>query len=504
LTEDEIDEIDRLTSDISFLDWKTRLPLVYPKHFSKPFSSYHAEFWEWVDGIRLGVPSPAFFGIWPRGSGKSTGAEVLPIELGGQNKRSYAWYVRETQDQADKSIGNIDALLGSSRVERSYPLMSERLITKYGKPKAWRRDRLTTAGGFTLDGLGLDKAVRGVKDVEQRPDLIIIDDIDDRHDTAKATQKKIETLTQSLIPAGSTDVTVIFIQNLITPDGVMSQLVDGRAEFLLDRVVSGPHKAVDNLIYERDPETGLYRVLSGDATWTAGQSLEVAEHQINTWGLTSFLREAQHEVELTGGMYDQIEFRRCTWDEIPDLDRVVVWVDPAVTSTDKSDSMGIQADAVSGGILYRLYSWEAITSPEDAIARAIRKAVELGSVKVGVETDQGGDTWRSVFNASLATVKKEIKESYKRKFGDDYKKEYNKIYWPAFDSAKAGAGHGGKVERGLRMLADYERGKIIHVVGTSGILEKALRRFPKKPLDLADAGYWSWHDLLGDDNWLIS
>lgn len=28
------------------------------------------------------------------------------------------------------------------------------------------------------------------------------------------------------------------------------------------------------------------------------------------------------------------------------------------------------------------------------------------------------------------------------------------------------------------------------------MLERSLKRFPKaKPLDLADAAYWSWHDL---------
>src|SRR5205085_3177694 len=69
---------------------------------------------------------------------------------------------------------------------------------------------------------------------------------------------------------------------------------------------------------------------------------------------------------------------------------------------------------------------------------------------------------------------------------------------PAFTSAKAGEGHGSKVHRSTRMLADYEKPgrRIVHVFGTHLVLERALRRFPKtKPLDLCDAAYWAWRDL---------
>jgi hypothetical protein len=69
---------------------------------------------------------------------------------------------------------------------------------------------------------------------------------------------------------------------------------------------------------------------------------------------------------------------------------------------------------------------------------------------------------------------------------------------PSFASAKAGAGHGPKVERAHRMLADYERGNVVHVLGDHAILERALRRFPiREPHDLTDAAYWAWYDLRG-------
>lgn len=462
-----------------------------------PFAEYHGILWDWLDKITEAMP-PSLIVVWPRGSGKSTDAEVATIEVGASNKRSYCWYVRETQDQADKSVENIGALLESPEMERYYPLMAERALSKYGKPKGWRRSRLVTAQGFTIDAMGLDKAIRGVKAEENRPDFIILDDVDGRHDTIVATTKKLEIITQSIIPAGAPNVAVLAIQNLLLPDGVFAQLVDGRAEFLLDRVVSGPHVAIENLAYEQ--VDGKFVVTGGEPTWSEGQGIEIIQKQINLWGLTSFLREAQHEVEKSGGMYDHIEFVRCKWDELPDLVRIAVWVDPAVTSTDKSDSMGIQADGISeDGTIYRLHSWESITSPEDAIKRAISKALELGSLHVGVETDQGGDTWQSVYARALESVQEEMKPI---KEEGETEERFNarldiwaNTAWPSFKADKAGAGHGPKAHRGQQMLSDYERGTIVHVIGTHAILEKSLYRFPKKPLDLADAAYWSWADL---------
>jgi phage terminase large subunit-like protein len=210
------------------------------------------------------------------------------------------------------------------------------------------------------------------------------------------------------------------------------------------------------------------------------------------------VQEAQHEVDAPpGGMFDHLEFRHCTWAELPDLVRVVVWVDPAVTSTDQSDSMGIEADGIdAAGIIYRLWSWEQVTSPEDALKRAILKAIELKAGSVGVETDQGGDTWQSVYKQSWQSLIDEDKvPTIKNDDGEEYDPP-RYMALPSFRSAKAGSGHGPKAHRASLMLPDYEQARIVHVLGTHQTLERSLKRFPlTKPHDLTDASFWSWNDL---------
>ena len=464
--------------------WATWLATLFPTYTSAPFADRHRALWEWGWAIEPDVRPRPFVAIWPRGGAKSTSAELLIVALGARQLRRYAWYVCSTQEQADMHIDTIASMLESDEVERHYPDLARRKVGKYGNSRGWRRNRLRTASGLTVDAMGLDTASRGAKVEDARPDVMIFDDIDGKLDSPATTEKKIATLTTSLLPAGSNDLAVLAIQNLIIPDGIFSRLADGRADFLNDRIVSGPHPAVEGLTYAQSE--GGYTITGGVATW-AGQPLAVCQAQMREWGASAFLAEAQHEVDAPeGGMFSHLEYRRCTWDAVPwdAIVRSTVWVDPAVTATDDSDAMGIQADALAeDGTIYRLWSWEQITTPEDALRRAILKAVEIGSLTVGVETDQGGDTWRSVYALVVGQLKTERMISIGERI-------------PTFQYEKAGAGHGPKAHRASQMLVDYEQARIVHVIGTHTTLERALRRFPKsKPLDLVDAAYWSWYDL---------
>lgn len=482
--------------------WDDWLRDLFPKHFTKPFAKRHIEFWTWVGSIKPGIAPRPFAGLWGRGGAKSTNAEAAAIWLAARGIRKYAWYVSSIQDKADQHVESVGTMLESGETNKYYPDLSDRAVNKYGNSKGWRRERLHTASGFTIDAMGLDTGARGGKLDENRPDLIIIDDVDELHDSFAVTAKKINTLSQTILPAGSTDCAVIFIQNLIHPDSIASRLADGRADFLMDRIVSGPFPAVDNLTYEARkgisaeglPEQKFY-ITGGTPTWL-GQDLAICQQQMNRWGVSAFLKEAQHEVDKSGGLWDHIEWAHIDYHKLPDFTRTAVWVDPAISEKDESDSMGISAGGITKHkVVIGFYWWEAITSPEDALGRAIEKAVEIRATHVGVETDQGGDTWQSVYKLALVQVKQKLK-------GTLSEGVYNSITWPAFTSRKAAGtdestGHafGSKVERNAKMLADYERGNVIHMTGTHTTIEKALRRFPRAPLDVADSWFWCWHDL---------
>ena len=489
-------------------EWQPWLQELFPNYVTHPFAPRHVELWNWLSEIWPGIRPRPFVALWPRGGAKSTSAELGVVWLGAHMARKYTWYVSSTQEKADKHVENIGTTLESSQVERYYPDLASRKVNKYGSSRGWRRNRLRTAKGLTIDAVGLDTGARGAKVEEQRPDFIVLDDFDELEDSIAVTMKKIRMITQTILPAGSNDCAVLVIQNLVAPDSIASQLGDGRADWLLDKILSGPFPAVEGLAYEQNPD-GTFRITAGTATWE-GQSLDICQDQIKTWGISSFLKEAQHEVEQSGGRWDHIEFIHIDWDKLPRFVVKVVWVDPAVTSTDNSDCQGIMA----GGLgvdhkIYTLFSWEGITSPEDALERAIRKAVELGAERVGVETDQGGDLWKSAYTAALKKIQAEVAQKWEEYIIDwKIKNPTEKklparpdIVWPRFVSDKAGSGYGSKAERNDRMRASYERGEVRHAIGTHSVLERALKRFPIDPLDLADAAFWVWNDLVGGSGW---
>jgi hypothetical protein len=468
-------------------DWRVWLPTLFPELFSAPFGPHHEQLWRWVWAIQRRQRYPPFVAIWPRGGAKSTSAETAVVVLGALRRRSYALYVCGTQDRADDHVGNIAGRLEADVMAHYYPEMSERAVGKYGNSKGWRRNRLRTAGGFTVDALGLDTASRGLNLEGQRPDLMVFDDIDDQDDSLAIVEKKLGRLRTRILPAGQEDgsTVVLAVQNRIHGDSVFAQLADGRADFLQDRIVSGPVVAVEGLETAQGPD-GKWQVQAGQPTW-AGQDLATCQAQIGLWGYSAFLTEAQHQdPDTEGGIFNHLTWRRCAWDEVPwrSLIRIVVGCDPAVTDTDESDACGIHADGLSSsGPIYRLWSWEQRTSPEQAMRRAILKAVELGADQILFETDQGGDTWQSVYELAC------------RKLLEDGEiADASRI--PPFTSAKAGAGHGSKRHRAQQMLTAYEEGRFFHVEGTHATLEAALRRFPRrKPFDLTDCAYWTWWAL---------
>lgn len=274
------------------LPWDEWLAEHFADYTTSAFAVRHRRFWAWISDLERGVRPRARVEVWPRGGAKSTTVELGCAYIGSQPNpvRHYVLYVSETQAQADKHVQAIAGMLEAVGIGRA--------VNQYGSSKGWRRTELRTANGFNVTAFGLDSALRGIKLDKFRPDLIVMDDIDNRHDTAHMTTKKIESITTSILPAGTSDTAVIIVQNKIAKNSIVSQLCDGRADFLHDRIPAVVEPAVHGLEYDRtvQPDGSVkYRITGGVATWE-GQNLTTCEQQINEWGEEAFLREAQHEV----------------------------------------------------------------------------------------------------------------------------------------------------------------------------------------------------------------
>ncbi len=451
------------------------------------FADHHIKIWDWIHSIQPNKYKHPLVAILPRGGGKSTTAELAVAYLGATERRKYCLYVRATQDQADKSVTNVAALFGNDLFAEYYPSVANRQVSKYGQAIGWRRNRLVTAGGFVVDAYGLDTALRGTKVGDVRPDFIILDDIDDLKDTDKTINRKIEAITNSVLPAGATHCTVFAIQNLLRPDGFFGKIVDRSADYLMNATVIGPIKAIEGLAYEpyydQEENRTLYKIVAGTPTWSV-QSIEVCETQMNTWGPTAFLREAQHEMINDAGMFAGVKFQRLPEPPVQMLDLIVV-VDPAVTSGDDSDCQAICVIGRGVDLKYYIFhSIEQIMSPKEALSQALDLAIQYRCGDIFVEVNQGGDLWSELYDY----IVHEYLSSGKLTPG----------YIPELNHTYTSSSSGSKVERARVLLGDYEVGKVVHILGTHEVLERALLRFPdKKPFDLVDVTV-NGHRILTD------
>jgi hypothetical protein len=278
------------------LGYESWLRTYAPHAASSDLADHHHRAWNWAESLKQGTSPQALIECWFRGGGKSTTMELIVSRLAVKATRRFAVYVCATQDAADRHVSDIATAMERCGIERA--------INKYGFSRGWNASKLRTANGFNVLAFGLDTGARGVKLDHLRPDMIILDDIDELDDSVNGVEKKIKTITQTILPAKSTDCAVVFVQNRIHANSVMSHVLSGELDMLQDRIQSPIVPAIENLQYtafEREDGRVGYKIESGTPTWSH-KSLEVCQAEIDTYGLLAFLRECQHEVGV-GGLF---------------------------------------------------------------------------------------------------------------------------------------------------------------------------------------------------------
>lgn len=326
------------------LDWREWLRQTDPAIRIDLMSVEHIKLWRWIESLKLGIRPDAFFADWPRGYGKTTTGRLSMSRLCARGVRRFGLYVCGTLASANASIVSIRSELERQGVRRRESL--------YGHSLGWSSERIVTENGFTLIALGLDVAnIRGLNLDKLRPDFIILDDIDGLTDSPEVSDKKLEIISSTIIPAGSRDCAFLVTQNEIHGHGVVHRIITGEAGILRRRIVSKT-VAVQGLEIASvprgsrlDTETGelvradataaqwsmldapgewpelagldsgdeveetpagvVYedelQIVGGASTWP-GKSLREWEDELNSMGELAFRREMQHELGA-GGLF---------------------------------------------------------------------------------------------------------------------------------------------------------------------------------------------------------
>lgn len=198
----------------------------FPDAFTEEFSDFHRDVIEHFEEERntaLGAP---------RGHGKTTLIGLgYASWLTVTRRVRYLVFISSNSDKATDFIEPLkDALQENPRLRFLYPWIDAEKVVTQGRN---RMDMFDVADRTRIKATGFDTNIRGLSYKNQRPDLILLDDIedDDRVRNPRLRRQDERKINQRILPATSRDGSVKMIGTVLHRDSLLVKKVeqwDGR------------------------------------------------------------------------------------------------------------------------------------------------------------------------------------------------------------------------------------------------------------------------------------
>ena len=194
-----------------------------PRHGNKT-PPFHREL---ISDFHSAIPLLAW--VVFRGGGKSTIAEEGVAILGGLREFFHCFIVGASLDKAAERLHAIRRMFEKN----------EFVINAFGdlKGQPWSDERIELNTGRTIQAMGRGQAIRGTKNEDFRPDLIIVDDIEDLQSvsTPEGRKKVSDWFHDELLPAGDANLRVRMLANDMHPECIANELEKTGSGFVVKR-----------------------------------------------------------------------------------------------------------------------------------------------------------------------------------------------------------------------------------------------------------------------------
>jgi predicted phage terminase large subunit-like protein len=373
--------------------------------------------------------------IAPRQSGKSTWIFLLlPMWAAAHGHRQFVAAFSDSESQAMTHLHSFKMELQNNALLREdFPELCEgKKVGNTAKELLNNRNQIMQANDFIFMAKGADSAALGMKLGAKRPDVILFDDIEPGESNYSAYEagKRKETVQSDLLPLNDWAV-VAFVGTTTMPNSLIDQM----------RKVKAVQEA-----YDGDPE--LFReAIDPDLRWVLDENIEVHYWPVITevdgveeslwperWSMDDLNKDRHTRAFQKNMMNRPISADGGYWDEddidIDALDtyrHTIISVDPAVTTKKASDYTGIAVVSLGHDNKVYVRHAEQVKLGSDALKDRVQQLIdEYAPSLVIVETNQGGDLWKQVFDGITARFKsirqKEKKEVRASQAADYYKR----------------------------------------------------------------------------------
>ncbi len=159
-----------------------------------------------------------------RGSGKST-LITLSYALWailGVQKKKFVLIICQTQAQAKQHMANL-----RRELENNPLLKSDLGPFRVESAGEWAMSSIVFQNtGARIMIASIDQSIRGIRHYEHRPDLLILDDIEDLNSTKtlEGRNKIFDWFTREVVPLGDIGTRIVLVGNLLHEDSLMMRL----------------------------------------------------------------------------------------------------------------------------------------------------------------------------------------------------------------------------------------------------------------------------------------
>lgn len=333
----------------------------FDKYFKFSLAPYHYDFFtdchELVDNKIREVAWIAF-----RESGKTSIAKLFVIWLICYKKRKYINLDSFDRENAERILFDVAfELVNNKRLQADYGVLFAK-ARGIDEIKQNRINNFVTENGIRVEAHSTQESVRGRLHLNQRPDCLILDDIETNKtkDSAAYTKQVADHISEAM--AGmSTDGFMLYLGNYISEAGNIQHLFDRAKTDDQIRVRNIPvvidgKPAWESKYVMTDEEVGETGKVSIEAKRTQLGSL-VFSYEMMNQPIDDTLAEFKKEYEssITQQEVDRMKTRR------------FVTIDTAVSKADSADYTGITINYVNTENIWHLKSFRVKYNPKELI-----------------------------------------------------------------------------------------------------------------------------------------
>lgn len=431
------------------------------------FNDFHIETYEWArDKIahKLGSDDLKRYAfLAPRKAAKSTlFFTILPIWALAHGHKKFVCAIGISPDIAQKQMRTFRSEIDNNDLIRSdFPALCTPAKTSKGNDDKNTQDEYVSEGGFFV-AKSIRSQLRGMKIRQYRPDWVLCDEIEEGEGTYTAHKaNQILMTVREDIKYLNEEELLTFCGTVTMGGSIMHQIKQSVTEkeypawVDADKIVCHSYGAII------DNGDGTYRSLWEQAggEWRLSEMLPLYLSQEAT-----FMKEKMNDpVGVSNHYWNNDLFKIGEPDA---LTHFILYVDPAVTTSTRSDQTGLAVIAYSYSLKKAvvLKAYGVRKEGEELRGEVLSLLEQFDRItNVVVESNQGGNTWVHILH-DLPGVKldtKHTKENKEAKFA--------------------------------RALGYYQRGDVFHA-DRFPELETEMRMFPKyKHDDIADAVVMGLH-----------